>query len=215
MLNLRDIDIVFLHGPHRPERKEHMEKTLFDLDHECYTGFSDQGRKSGTLGMLNILKKRLSQPFRPFLLLEDDCSRTQWFRYEIPVPDNSDAVYLGLSVYGIHPIIPQGYPNLISYTQTDNHELVRLQNMLSLHAVVYLSKQWTEMCLECFEKTFNNEPGSGEFDFDILICRNIPRFNVYALKEPLFYQDSKVGGLEAATYFKINTPSQEEQDPQS
>lgn len=203
-MDLRNIDVVYLHGPHKPERKEHMKKTISDLNAECHIGVSDQGKKSGVMGMISILKKRLSQPFKPFLLLEDDCSRTKWFRYEIPVPDHVDAVYLGLSVYGIHPFIPQGYPNLVSWKSVPKEpELVKLENMLSNHAILFMTQRWTEMCLECFEKTLAGVPESREYDYDILICRNLPLFNVYALREPLFYQNKSVGGCEDATYIKF------------
>jgi len=203
-MDLRDIDTVYLHGPHRPERKEHMEKTLFDLNADCHVGVSDQGKKSGVIGMIAILKKRLSEPFKPFLLLEDDCSRTKWFRYTIPIPYEADAIYVGLSTYGIHPFIPQGIQNLVSWTHVSNEpELVRLENMLSTHAIIFMSQRWTEMCLECFEKTLERLPGSGDYDYDILLCRNLPIFNVYALRKPLFYQDITMGGHEDATYIEF------------
>jgi hypothetical protein len=207
-MDLRKIDVVYLHGTHKPERKEHMEKTLFDLDHECHVGVSDQGKKSGVMGMIEILKKRLSEPFKPFLLLEDDCSRTKWFRYTLPVPDDTDAIYVGLSIYGIHPFVPQGYPNLVSWTQVSNEpELVKLQNMLSTHAIIFISQRWTEMCLECFEKTLAGVPESGNYDYDILLCRKLPIFNAYALRKPLFYQDDTVGGCDAATYIEFTSES--------
>lgn len=203
-MDIRNSDIVYLHGPHKPERKEHMEKTLHNLTAECHVGICDQGKKSGVMGMIEILKKRLSEPFKPFILLEDDCSRTQWFRYMIPVPSDTDAVYLGLSIYGIHPVMPQGYPNIISYTHVPGEpELVKIQNMLSTHAILFVTKRWTEMCLECFEKTLAGEPESGNYDYDILLCRTLPKFNAYALKKPLFYQDKTVGGHEDATNFSL------------
>ena len=203
-MDLRNIDVVYLHGTHKPERKEHMEKTLFDLNAKCHIGVSDQGRKSGVMGMIEILKKRLNDHFKPFLLLEDDCSRTKWFRYTLSIPADTDAVYVGLSVYGIHPYIPQGYPNLVSWTQvSDEPELVKLKNMLSTHAILFVSQRWTEMCLQCFEKTLASVPGSGNCDYDILLCRSLPLFNTYALRKPLFYQDKIVGGCEDATYIEF------------
>ena len=206
LMDIRNSDIVYLHGPHKPERKEHMEKTLHNLTAECHVGICDQGKKSGVIGMIEILKKRLSGPFKPFILLEDDCSRTQWFRYMIPIPEDTDAVYLGLSIYGIHPFIPQGYPNIISYTHVPGEpDLVKIQNMLSTHAILFVTKRWTEMCLYCFEKTLASEPGTGNYDYDILLCRNLPKFNAYALKKPLFYQDKTVGGNEYTTNFSLET----------
>jgi hypothetical protein len=200
ILDLRDLDIVYLHGPHRPERKEHMEAHLKEngLKAECHVGVCDKGAQSGVLGMISIMKKRLDGEFRPFVLLEDDCSPTKWLRHVFPVPEDADAMYLGLSTYGIHPVHDFGIPQ-VSYTGvTGEPELVRLFNMLSNHAIFFVSKRWTENCLSCFEQTVAcaKDPRA----YDIEQCRTIPNFNVYALREPLFFQDSKVGGQEDATY---------------
>lgn len=104
MVDIRTVDILYLHGPHRPERKEHMERHLLEkgLTADCHVGVSDQGDRSGVLGMIAIMRKRLEGEFKPFILLEDNCTPTEWFRYEFPLPEDADALYLGLSAYGLN-----------------------------------------------------------------------------------------------------------------
>jgi len=199
MLNIKSFDLIYLHGPNRPERKEHMEKILHEkgLSAECHVGVSDKGPWSGITGMIDIMRKRLDCEFKPFILMEDDCSPTEWFRYEVPIPEDADALYVGLSTYGLHPQHNFGILR-VEYTPVPGEpEIVRLLNMLSNHAIMFVSKRWTENCLECFERTVRcaKDPA-----YDIELCRTLPQFNVYALKKPLFFQDAKVGGQQEPTY---------------
>ena len=203
MPDIRTFDILYLHGPHRPERKEHMEKHLREkgLSAECHVGVSDKGAQSGVLGMIAIMRKRLEGDFKPFILLEDDCSPTEWFRYEIPIPGDADALYIGLSTYGLHPQYDFGIQKMECITVPEEPELVRLLNMLSNHAIMFVSRRWTENCLACFEKMLD---AADPRAYDIAQCRTMKNFNVYGLKYPLFFQDAKVGGQQEPTYIHIS-----------
>ena len=203
MFDIRSFDLIYLHGPHRPERKEHMERHFNDkgLNAECHVGICDQGPYSGVLSMISIMQKRLQGEFKPFILLEDDCSPTEWFRYKIPIPYDTDALYLGLSKYGLHPQLNHGIPQTECKAVEGYPELVRLLNMLSNHAILFMSKRWTENCLECFQKVVKCAKNPREYDIEQ--CRTMSHFNVYGLRQPLFYQDSKVGGQEEGTLVQV------------
>ena len=200
-MDIRAVDIIFLHGPNRPERRAHMESMLqkAGLTAECHVGFCDKGRHSGVLGLIQIVKKRLEDEFKPFICLEDDCNTTDWFRHTINVPDDADCVYLGISKWSMHPQRDQAIIWMQAHQVETNSEVVRLVNMLSNHAILFLSRKWTESCLAAYETTATWESP----DYDILQSRNMKYYNVYALKEPLFYQCASVGGHEEATLFKI------------
>jgi len=201
MIDIRTIDIVYLHGPHRPERREHMEKMLkgAGLKSECFIGVCDQGAKSGACSWIKLLESKLEGDFRPFISLEDDCSATPWFRDSIMVPDDADAVYLGISAYGLHPMTGLGYPQV--QLAPVNSELVRIYNMLSTHAILFMTRKWTLNCLECCKSALGTKlPGS----WDIPIASSLPKHQVYALKKPLFYQDSKMGGQEEPTLIQFD-----------
>lgn len=139
VVDIRTFDIIYLHGPNRPERREHMEKHLHEngLTAECHVGVCDKGASSGVLGMIDIMKKRLEGEFKPFILLEDDCSPTQWFRYDVPLPDDADALYLGLSAYGLNSQQDCGILR-VEYTEVPHEpDIVRIFNMLSNGPIHY------------------------------------------------------------------------------
>lgn len=198
IFDIRDIDIVYLHGPHKPERRVHMDRMLESagLAAECHIGICEPGYRSGVFGMIDILKRRLaSDEFRPFILLEDDCNTTEWFRHTIEFPENTDAVYLGISRYGLPPHVDQGILHIEYESVPECESAVRLYNMLSTHAILFRTQRWAENCLTGYERI------SPRSDYDIPICRTLPLFNVYAPRRPLFYQDSRVGGWETETKF--------------
>lgn len=200
-MDIRTVDVVFLHGPHRPERRVHIEKMLSDknISGKCIEGVCDQGKKSGSVSFIRLLKDRLVEPFVPFVCLEDDCSATPWFNHFFPVPEDADAVYLGLSSYGIHPRVDQA----VLYVQCDHvsDELVRVFNMLSTHAIFFKTRRWVENCIECFERAATS---SRPESWDLPLARSMKNFNVYALKRPMFYQDASVGGQQEPTLITVN-----------
>lgn len=201
MIDIRTIDLVYLHGPHRPERREHMEKILKEagLDGECHVGYCDKGKHSGVLGLIELFKKRLEGEFRPFICLEDDCNTTQWFRHIIDIPKDADGVYLGISKWSMHPHFNKAIM-AYQWVSVEMHpEVVRLVNMLSNHAVLFLTGRWTEACLAAYQTTATWESP----DYDIIQSRIMASFNVYALKTPVFYQCQEMGGQEEPTLIQL------------
>ena len=204
-MDIRNIDIVYLHGPHRPERREHMEK-MFDkneLKGSCFEGVCDKGKMSAVYGMISLMEDRLKGEFKPFIFMEDDVSVTPWFRHVIDVPDGTDAVYLGISLYSLHPYIDRAIPVIQADKVADFPDLLRLHNMLSTHAVLFNTRRWTENCLECYRRTLRENSASQSPDFDFYPARSMPNFRVYALKQPLFYQDAAVGGQQDPTLIQL------------
>jgi hypothetical protein len=201
MIDLRTIDLVYLHGPHRPERHEHMEKMLKEagLQGECHMGYCDKGKHSGVLGLIELFKKRLEGEFRPFICLEDDCNVTPWFRHVINVPEDADGVYLGISKWSMHPHYDKAIMEYQGGPLDQHPEVVRLVNMLSNHAVLFLTRRWAEACLAAYQKTATWESP----DYDIIQSRIMASFNVYALKSPVFYQCQEMGGQEEPTLFRL------------
>ena len=200
-MDIRDIDIVFLHGPHRPERREHMQNMLKEagLRGECHVGYCDKGRHSGVLGLIELFKKRLDGEFRPFICLEDDCNVTPWFRHVINVPADADGVYLGISKWSMHPQFNRACVLYQGASVDQCPDVVRLVNMLSNHAVLFLTRSWAEACLEAYHETAT----WASPDYDILQSRKMPYFKIYALKSPVFYQCKEMGGQEEPTLFTI------------
>ena len=119
----------------------------------------------------------------PFIIFEDDCVLKNWNPI-IEVPDDADAVYLGISSWG--RMNSHSGP-CVQYEQIDKN-LLRVYNMLSAHAVLYLSKEYVKMCSRI---SYHNYEIS---DYQDIGFAEIQRyFNVYAFDNPIFYQTSSNG----------------------
>jgi hypothetical protein len=198
-MDLRTIDILYLHGPHRPARKEHMDALISnnDLKGCAFIGVSNEGSKSAAAGLVKLMKSRLEGEFKPFIFMEDDCSATPWFRHVVPVPEDADALYLGISVWGMNG--ERAIPFVKKEAVSD--DIVRVFNMLSTHAVLIMSKRWVENVLRCYEYAYNHMAKPQEFD--VPVAHSMFEYNVYALKKPLFYQDAAMGGQEEPTLIQF------------
>jgi len=151
------------------------------------------------LGLIELFKKRLEGEFRPFICLEDDCNTTPWFRHVIDVPEGADGVYLGISKWSMHPQFVKAVMAYQGGPLDQYPEVVRLVNMLSNHAVLFLTRRWAEACLAAYRKTSAWESP----DYDIIQSRIMSSYNVYALKSPVFYQCQEMGGQEEPTLFRL------------
>lgn len=109
----------------------------------------------------------------PLLILEDDAMVTNQFSHTITVPDDTDAVYLGVSHGNAKQII------------IDTHTgWYKIMGMLASHAILYLSDRYLSAARNIITES--------------IYTRNIPldnglaylqsKFNVLALPLPMFVQ---------------------------
>jgi hypothetical protein len=133
--------------------------------------------------------KALSSFETPFVLFEDDCVLfDQNTITEIEIPDNADALYLGISSWGRM----NGHNGF--YLQYDEFEeqsnLLRIYNMLGGHSIIYLTEDYKKMC----EKV-SYHAGYVIKDYQDIGFAEIQKFfNVYSLNNPMFYQTSNALG---------------------
>ena len=99
-LDLREIPAVYINLEQDVERKN----SIVDVLDEC--GFENIIRVDGEYtperplaGCSYSHYKALNEVAPPFIIFEDDC-KVKNFRTIIDVPDDSDAVYLGISSWG-------------------------------------------------------------------------------------------------------------------
>ncbi len=208
-VDIKDIKTIFINpdeGRYK-ERKPWVEtilKTVLKIKHiEHYkssiTKTYCQELKKITA---NILEANLND--EPILIVEDDINITHWYLEKlknginISIPEDADAVYLGLYRYGIHPTKEGLYPKPFSLTTNDS-EIVQIFNMLSGHAIIYKSKKYKEEIIKLFRDETNKQNN------DVILARNIGRFKVYAFKKPIFFQDKKFNSydIQWCTYIEI------------
>ena len=132
----------------------------------------------------------------PFLLLEDDIDcDIENFPYEIDIPDNTDAFYLGLSTGGGH--YKNNYDEENSSFFQINDSILKIRNMLSGHAVLYLNQEYM-MHIRNLLLLYPN------YYSDVLISQIQNQYNIYTFNKYVFYQSKQFDGQEIPTKITIN-----------
>lgn len=210
---LSEITVVFICPDHNEKyraRREHMESLCQRLHFRKVIHW-----KSGTdlypaclsRATIDILTHFLNEPI---LLLEDDVDIEDWVssKTEIIVPEGSDAIYLGLSrcAGSLTKNIHEG-PS--QFFHKDNSSqipslLVRVKNMLSAHAIFYISSIYKQAVISLLLESLS-DPEISYYN-DVLISRIQKDYQIYAMKAPPFYQADRFNhphSLEKCTRFII------------
>lgn len=177
-MKLSEIKTFYINLDDDIEKKNEMESMLTSL------GFTDYHRFPGIRaegGCRKSHHKLLSENIKPpFIVLEDDCQLKNEV-IELEVPDDIDMIYLGVSGFGYY----NGNISTVLYQEITD-DVSRVYNMLSTHAMLYLSERYVKVVRHlaeyCSYKT--SQP------FDKSIAEIQKYFNVYALNNPFFYQDT-------------------------
>jgi hypothetical protein len=188
-MKLTDIKTIYIcpdHNEKYNERKLYMDNLLSSI------GFTNLSHyKSGTDAYpkclcdanIDILQNNLDNPI---LILKDDLGYIGMENIEIP--EDADAIYLGLSKSGGHPTENRDLGSSVFAPYSD--KLVRVGNMLATHSILYISRRYKEAVIDVL-KNINQV-----YHMDVLISRIQKDFNIYALKTPIFYQSAKFGNVQ-------------------
>ena len=179
-MNLRDVKVIFMCPDHNNKYKARKKSTETLLNKIGFTNIihyttgHDTYPSSLLTATNDILKTNLDEPF---LLIEDDCGFTGIDEFEF-VPE-ADAIYFGLSKSAGHSTenVDKGESIFVPYSQN----YVRVMNMLSAHAILYISRSYKEAVINILteNKTYYN---------DVLMARLQPLYLILALKQPIFFQ---------------------------
>jgi len=142
------------------------------------------------LSMKNALKV-INNIEGPCLVFEDDAETTAHVRtMRIEVPDDADAVYLCLSKYGVMKDWKTQHRDRmasekdLSYSRLKNPNYVKLNNMVTLTAVIYITDRYKKHALREIDSVIPTR-----LHCDVPIALSLKDFNVYALTKPMFYQE--------------------------
>ena len=123
-----------------------------------------------------VLRAALRDDTFPLLVLEDDVEVQGFPDSAIECPGDADALYLGTS---------HGNPD---YAATPvSEDLFKIERVYAAHAIVYLTRAFAEAVIidglhSIYER---DEP------FDVAVAfQTQPRFRVYGLRNPVFYQSN-------------------------
>jgi len=187
-IDLSMIQTIVLHN-RSDVRKHHIQSVLANtrLQYTLFDCIVDPTYlRSGIRSLIQIYSDLLTRPqFEPVLMLEDDVNITDAYNDTITIPVNADCVFLGLSACrsGAHP----------TWVEIDER-IVKITDMLSLHAYVITSERWLRVLLDCMAKTLENITY-----WDIPVAQQMKHYTIYGYKNPFFYQDSAVGGQQGPT----------------
>jgi hypothetical protein len=153
----------------------------------------------------------------PILICEDDISFNPIFNLnEIEIPDDADALYIGIDRNGripfVNPYVDRFGPPYIKerdrslgarriVVQKIDENIYRAYNMLAAHAIVMINKDYTKFLENALEIPILN--GGHQ---DLVRATTMPYFKVYALNIPIFYQ---AGPNEVSTNVVISDLSDE------
>jgi len=183
-LDLREIPAVYINLDQDVEKNESI-KSMLD---QC--GFKHTIRVAGKYtpdrplaGCSMSHYNALSEVDPPFIVFEDDC-KVKTFSPTIEIPDDSDAIYLGISSWG------RMNSHSGPFVQSENigFGMVRIYNMLSAHSVLYLDEEYTSLCRRISYNSYETAQHQ-----DIGFAEIQRYYNVYAFNDPLFYQTSSNG----------------------
>jgi hypothetical protein len=185
-LELNKIPALYLNLEQHVDKKARMEKMLVDCGFETIIRIEGISRPDKPVaGCSAAHYKGLRQVEPPFILFEDDCV-LKTFHNRIEIPDDADAIYLGISSWGRM----NGHSGPYVQYQKATEDLYRVYNMLGGHAILYLTEDYVKMCQRvAFHAGYIIE------DYQDIGFAEIQRwFNVYSFDEPMFYQTSGYHG---------------------
>jgi len=187
-LDLRDIPVVYINMDKDVDKRERIENHIDRL------GFKTKIRVPGVVhqdgaraGCALAQYNALHEIDPPFIILEDDATP---FDYNpiISIPDDTDALYLGISSWGRMNSHSGPFVQWEYYFKEVDINLLRVYNMLGTHAILYLNSEYISVC----EKIAYHQHNIDEH-VDIGFTDIQKYYNVYAFNQPLFYQTSSNG----------------------
>lgn len=207
LIDLKKTKYYYLTTRTNEKRVKHIEDILkkYDLTQVNPIMGENFGKQrsgcSGTARMidLGLRNQNKNEPFQPFILLEDDVSLSETMPNNIEIPDDADIIYIGVSCGGLgkNARYTKGDP---LYAIDYNEKYIRVYNMLSTHAIMICSAAGANIYAQCMLEGYYNPTG-----WDNFLARIQSYYKVYALKNPLFYQDAEYGGYEYSTNIKFDS----------
>jgi len=197
-IRIKDLDVAYLTSEKYPER-DAATRLLLDSSKLSFKRYDGGITKPYTVGVAKGHLQALESLSLPCLLLEDDIKVLNGssvnIDQEFEIPDDADALYLGVSIYGRLEgmTIPYG----VVATTTSNPAVNSVYNMLSMHAIIYLSERYRDHIKNLLVKHIDRPAGG----VDDPIAETMSEYNVYAVTDPIFYQAD--GHSEQATMNRI------------
>jgi hypothetical protein len=198
-IKLTQIPAYYINLESQTDRGESTESLLRSLGFEFIKrapGFPHENSVVGCgLAHQNVLDSLKNYP-GPFLVFEDDIAITH-LDHIIDVPEDADAIYLGVSKMGV---VRGKHKELIIADKVEGYpHLYKIHNMLAAHAILYLNKDYVSSLSKVTQKCINAGKPS-----DIGMAKQMTKGNVYALDRPMFIQKGKFRSFTDTAISRLN-----------
>jgi hypothetical protein len=196
ILNIKDIKTQYITLDVKSKRSKRLANQLKNYgftNFEPILGIRDDLKRKGVaFAFLNAIENNSSHE-KPFLLLEDDA--VIWHDYDqIEIPDDADALYLGVCILGGVTALNSYHNHIINHhpivKQIDD-KIYRIYAMLNAHAVIIINPEYRDFLLKAIKVAI--EVGTNQ---DRVRAETMKYWKVYALDKPMFYQQDADGQME-------------------
>jgi hypothetical protein len=183
-LTLSQLPALYINMDDATERAATFTSELSGLGYNNVTRISAEPNNDGVpysgIAKSNAKALHAAESY-PFILFEDD-ARPFNYKNAIDVPDDADAVYLGL----VAGFVPLGSEPVDGYSG-----VYKVQTPFGIHAVVYVTKEYADAA-----EAVANTVATGQYGdlaksiVDVAYTELSNDFNIYAV-DPLFYQHNE------------------------
>ena len=183
-IDLKKITTSYINLNRHEDKNEKMKQLGKDFGFVSYTRSEGIDKPNDPLsGCASSHYNILSKSKGNTIILEDDCVIKN-NKSVIEVPDDADAVYLGLSEWGFRRDNSKRENYIFTQHEEMNH-IYRIDSMLATHAILYLNDDFMKVCTQVAKYSMDNS-----VHIDQGFARIQRYYNVYALANPIFYQSS-------------------------
>jgi hypothetical protein len=205
-INLKEIPIFCFSGKNEERKnqiREVVKKCQLQAEFiDCV--ISDKQAEGNRKTFIKILERCMDSK-GPCLVLEDDAYPTVWYKYDFNIPDDTDAFYLGSSLNFLvkdwqeKSVINDVIWNYDIQVEDISAEIYRVKNMLTAHAILFVSDRFKEICYNSLKYNINNFIHS-----DCIFAHLMDTYNVYVNKKPVFFQNCHRENV--VTYYLTKIP---------
>ena len=188
-IDLRKIQSLWIGGINK--NRESRISSLFNslgYNHRKIEAVLSNGFNGSTKSTKNAIEESLKYD-EPVAIFEDDANITEHYKNEIDVPGDADAIWLGTSIFGLvnnweSMSLRDGIYLTTPTKIGEYNDLYKIQNMLSCHAVIFISNKYKKQMFNYLKYSINKYMAQ-----DIIFAETMKDFNIYACKKPMFFQD--------------------------
>lgn len=206
-IKMPSVDVIYFNLDRQPQRASSLEKDLKQykfkkpirisaVDRDLLTDKNTYGYVEDGVGFYHsiavarsYLKALDAAQGTPFLVLEDD-ARVANYESIIEVPDDADAIYLGINEFAmdaedLYAGFKSWKPGFVSFDRSiGNEDFYRIYRSLGCHAILYITDSFVGAAKAAFE-----ESSRTGIPIDIMQNKLQQEYNCYVAADNMFIQD--------------------------